>query len=284
MSSKPTVAETHAAYILLTQAGTGASGAAIPFLMSWGLARFSFRNILRIWAVSLLIFIGPMLFFIKPRLPVTMSNEAQRRRFDYRFVYSPTFLFLQGGNILQSMGFFIPGIYLPSYARSLGMNGATTTATIAMLNTMGVFGCIFVGFMVDRFHVTTVILVTMVGSAFAVFVLWGLSGSVPLVLLFSAVYGFFAGSFTTTYTGVVKEVREKVPGAEAGLIFGMLSAGRGIGSVASGPLSEALLKDAAGFGKPVLGYGSGYKSLIIFTGISVALGGLGFGARRLGRI
>lgn len=210
------------------------------------------------------------------------STEANRRRFDYRFALSPAFIAFQIGNVFQGLGYFIPGIYLPTYAQEQGMGDTAATATIVLLNVMGVFGSICVGILIDRLHVTTVLLVFAVGSAISVLVLWGLSASQPLLLIFCAVYGFFAGPYTTTWTGVVRDVRKQAPGAETGLIMGLLCVGRGIGSVASGPLSEALLSGKHAIGHGLTGYGSSYMSLIVFTGINVALGGFAFGVRRLG--
>jgi predicted MFS family arabinose efflux permease len=256
---------------------------AIPFFLSWGLTHFSLKTILRAWGVMMAVSLGSLLVFIKPRVPVTISStEQSTRRFDFKFALSPAFLALQAGNTLQGMGYFIPGIYLPSYAQALGMDKATTTATVSLLNVMGVFGCIAVGLLVDRFHVTTVLWLLSAGSLLSVIFLWGFSSNAQTLLCFSALYGFFAGPFTTTYTGVVKETRKQVPGAEHGLIMGMLCIGRGIGSIAAGPISERLLKHGgsnSGFGS---GYDSQYESLILFTGICVALGGISFGAKRLG--
>lgn len=268
--------------MLVLKAGTGFSGVTVPFIMSWALSQYSFRTTLRIWAIALVILTGPLLYYVKPRLP--KASVSHSRRFNFNFVSSPSFLIPELGNILQGLGFFIPGIYLPTYARSLGLSSAATTATIVLLNTAAVFGCVFVGVLIDRLHVTTVIFITTVGATFSVFVFWGLSASIPLLLLFSLVYGFFAGSFSSTYTGIIREVRKKDSGAEAGLVFGLLAAGRGIGSVACGPLSEALLKDRPWQGEAALGYGTGYGGLIVFTGVTAMLGGVSFGARRLGWI
>lgn len=70
--------------------------------------------------------------------------------------------------------------------------------------------------------------------------------------------------------------------AEAGLVFGLLAAGRGIGSVGSGPLSEALLSNRPWVGDAFLGYGTGYGGLIVFTGVSAMLGGMGWIGKRVG--
>ena len=97
-----------------------------------------------------------------------------------------------------------------------------------------------------------------------------------------------AGSFSTTWTGNVKEIQSKI-GGDAGVIFGFLSAGRGIGAVASGPLSQALLSHGSGssrggFEGVAWGYGTAYGRLIVFTGATAAVGGLSFWARRIGWI
>lgn len=84
------------------------------------------------------------------------------------------------------------------------------------------------------------------------------------------------------WSGIIREIREREPGAEAGMIFGFLAAGRGIGSVLSGPLSEALLHGKPWSGDTSLGYGTGYGGLIIFTGVSAALGSVSWVGRRLG--
>lgn len=103
---------------------------------------------------------------------------------------------------------------------------------------------------------TTVILISTIGATTSVF-LWGFATSVPLLCIFSLFYGLFAGDFTSTYIGSIQEVKRVGDRAEAGLVFGFLAAGRGIGSVVSGPLSEALLSERPWLGDAMLGYGTG---------------------------
>ena len=102
--------------------------------------------------------------------------------------------------------------------------------------------------------------------------------------MFSLVYGLFAGGFSSTFTGVIQELKKIDPRAEAGLVIGMLAAGRGVGSVVSGPLSEALLSEKPWIGEAAAGYGSGYGGLIVFTGISAMLSGVSWISRRIGWI
>ena len=80
--------------------------------------------------------------------------------------------------------------------------------------------------------------------------------SLPLFCVFSLAYSHFAGGFSSTWLGVIQEVKKADRGAEAGLVFVLLSAERGVGSVVSGPLSEALLSKRMWMGEAVAGYGS----------------------------
>jgi MFS family permease len=261
-------------------AGTGCSGIVVPFVMSWGLEAYGFRTMLRVWAVTLVILSSPLIYYVKPRIPYNHASAATRRRASFEFTKTPTFWFLQVGNIMEGLGFFIPGIYLPSYARSLGLTTLSGSLTIALFNSTSVIGQVGFGILIDRMHVTSVILISTIGATLSIFLFWGLSMSLPLLCIFALMYGVFGGGFTSTYTGVVKEVKSKTPSAETGSIFGLLCAGRGIGAVCSGPLSEVLLGEQPWKGMASLGYGTGYGGLIVFTGITALCGGLSFIGKR----
>jgi MFS family permease len=144
------------------------------------------------------------------------------------------------------------------------------------------------GFLCDRLQVTTVITISTIGSVLSVFLLWGFATKFPLLILFAATYGFFAGSFSTIWSGMMKEVQRVSRDAKMGTLMGLFAAGRGIGAVLSGPVSEVLLRkdnlngndgEAARFG-----YQTRYGVLIVFTGVSALFGLLCFGAKRMGGV
>ena len=56
-----------------------------------------------------------------------------------------------------------------------------------------------------------------------------------------------------------------------GILMGLFSAGRGIGAVVSGPVSEILLK-RGGWEGGVAGYGGLYGGVIVWTGVSAFAG------------
>jgi MFS family permease len=161
--------------------------------------------------------------------------------------------------------------FLPVYARTLGFSALTGSLIVALLNTASVPGVVLLSAFCDRTNVTNVIFVSALGSTLSVFLLWGLSTSLPAIIVFAITYGFFAGGFTSTYAGTVKELRRVSTGSDLGSIFGLLSAGRGIGNVICGPISETLLGQGPWYGKALFAYGSAYGPLITFTGITAAL-------------
>lgn len=261
-----------------TMAGLGLSGAVLPIVLQWLLTAYGFRTTLRVCALSFVALNFPVLFFFKPRLP--LSHTLQSRSFDMSFWTCANFLIPQSGNIIQSLGYFLPAIYLPTFARSLGASGLESTVTVILLNGAAFVGSLCMGSAVDRFDVTNCIFISAIGSTLGVFLLWGLSTSLPLLYIFCLVYGAFAGCNSSSWSAVMKNTREKRRGADSGMVFACLSAGKGVANLCSGPLSEALLK--AGSWKAGMAYGSSYGALIVFTGVTALLSGWSFAAKRVG--
>lgn len=189
---------------------------------------------------------------------------------------------LQLSNILESLGYFIPALYLPMYSTSLGYKPYIGTILLALLNISSVFGAIILGTLCDSQHISTIILISTTFSTLSVVLLWGLSTSLPALIVFAIIYGVFAGGWSAIWTGMMKEVQMKEKGAGFGVLMGLWSAGRGIGAIASGPISEKLLKAGWSY-RGMGGFGTEYGVLVVFTGISALGGGVGVFSRWIGR-
>lgn len=150
------------------------------------------------------------------------------------------------------------------------------TALLVLINVTSIPGGIVIGGLGDHFHVTTMITISTLGSALAVFLFWGFSSQTALLAVFSITYGFFAGGFSSTWSAVLQELKAQSPAVDTGFIFGLLAGGRGIGNVISGPLSITLatsdgwMKDGEHWG-----YNGRYGGIILFTGVTTLLGGWG---------
>lgn len=270
---------------------TGLSGVVLPLLLEWMLSAYGHRTTLRVFACLVFALTAPLSYFLKPRLPVAQASRA--RPFSLRFVVERPFVLFQLCNVLEAVGFFLPGIYLPSYARAvLGASPLPSVVAMMLVNVASVVGCVVMGSLIDRLEVTKCFLVASLGAAVGTFLLWGFSVNLPVLYLFCIVYGLFAGSFSSAWPGVMTEVTRRKPreGPEEGsgkladpsMVFAFLAMGRGIGNVASGPLSEVLVNGMPWKGDAFGGYGSGYGGLIAFTGATAMFGGGSYLWRRLG--
>ncbi|CAJ0552439.1 Ff.00g064180.m01.CDS01 [Fusarium sp. VM40] len=276
-------------------AGTGVGGCTIPLLLEFLLGKYGFRTTLRLWSGLLFAVTIPLLYFVKPRVKPSQVHGQSVRRINLGFVLNGKFLLYQLPSMIQALGFFIPSIWLPSYARTVFHASSKVAAlTIVTINLASAAGNIVMGFLIDRFHVTTCILVSSFGTVIGTFLLWGLAQNLAVLFVFCIMYGLFAGSFSATWAGIMSEMTSRpTPSDHAGsphrgiafdpiMVFGVLEAGRGIGNLVSGPLSEVLVQNSLWKDQALAGYGSGYGTLIVFTGITGFLGGGGFFCRRLG--
>ncbi|KAF2264714.1 MFS general substrate transporter [Lojkania enalia] len=172
------------------------------------------------------------------RVGLPLAMEASLHKYGPR-------VSLQAWTVAASLGYFLPYTYLSSYAvQEVGASTKVGALALALVNVTSIPGGIVLGSMNDHFNVTTVILVSALGSTLAVF------------SIFSITYGFFAGGFSSTSSGL---------------------GGRGIGNVISGPLSVAMIMHDGWFndGKG-WGYSGEYGSVILFTGATSLLGAWGW--------
>ncbi|KAF5680779.1 monocarboxylate transporter [Fusarium heterosporum] len=270
--------------------GTGLAGFALPLLFEKFLHEYGFRTTLRIWSLALFVLTLPLAYFVRPRLPHSATRHINPLKLG--FAVRRKFMLYQLASMAQALGFFLPGIYLPSYARTaLGAGTFASALTVLLINVASVFGCVVMGALADRLHVTDCFMISAVGTALSTFFLWGFSTNLPMLYFYCVSYGIFAGSYTSAWPGVMRMVssapvdrRSSSSGAtfDPCMVFGILSAGRGIGNIVSGPLSGALIKGMPWQGQAAGGYGTGYGSLIVFTGITAVASGATFVFRRVG--
>ncbi|KAJ5640945.1 Major facilitator superfamily domain general substrate transporter [Penicillium herquei] len=232
------------------------TGVALPFIANASLNKFGSSTTLRAWTVVTLITVLISLPYMKPRIPV--SSSASARRLDLSFLKMSTFW-----SVYPNLW----GHYSSPFS----------TPPLSL-------GGIAVGMLCDRINVTNVLLLSSVGSALSVFLFWGLASSsssdagssqtsMGLLTVFSIFYGFFAGGFSSTWSGIITQIkRDSSPSLETGLVFGLLAGGRGIGNVISGPLSSVLISQGALGHDGTTGYDTKYGTLIFFTGITALLG------------
>ncbi|KAL9624616.1 MAG: hypothetical protein Q9160_001281 [Pyrenula sp. 1 TL-2023] len=271
--------------IVWSAAGVG--GVIFPLLLEALLKTIGFRTATQICGGILLASSAPLAFFIKPRLP--SSTITHSRPLNMRFAISKLFPLYQLANIIQATGYFLPAIYLPTYARqTLNSSAFSSALTVILVNLAVTIGLVVMGSLSDRLPVTTCMIISAAGAATSVLVVWGLSASLPTLYIFSVFYGLFAGSWAAIWPGIMRDVSSRGESEGYGhadpiMVHGHLCVGRGVGNIVSGPLSDSLIRGMPWQGWDIRGaYGSGFGPLVVFTGLTGLVSGMNFLWKRLG--
>lgn len=266
--------------IVWSAAGVG--GVVFPLVLQALLDSVGFRTAMRISAGILFACSAPLAFFVKPRLPYMANPHNVKTPFDMRFVTSRRFVLHQTANVIEATGYFLPGIYLPTYAReTFGTSAFMSALTLILVNISATAGLALMGSMTDKLDVTTCMIISAGGASASVLVVWGLAESLPVLYVFCVLYGVSAGSWASTWPGIMKEVsqngeRDGYGHVDPVMVQGHLCVGRGVGNVISGPLSNALIWGMPWEGRAMGGYGTGYGVLIVYTGLTAVLSGVSF--------
>ena len=169
------------------------------------------------------------------------------------------------------------------------MSRLASVLSVGLLNASTVVGLIITGQLIDKMHVSNVLLLSALVSTLAVFLLWGFATTAPVVYAFCIVFGAVAGGYTATWTGCATEVakareyelrmegEEDEGKVEVAVVMGTMASGRGFGCFVGGPISEVILKLPKLHGKGV--WGTKYGWLIIFVGSTMLLGRFGLFGR-----
>ncbi|KAL8725901.1 MAG: hypothetical protein Q9166_007066 [cf. Caloplaca sp. 2 TL-2023] len=158
-----------------------------------------------------------------------------------------------------------------------GLSPLSAVLSVSLFNISTTFGLVLTGFLIDRYHISNVLLLSAITSALSVFLVWSFATNDAVLYLFAITFGVFAGGYTASWAGCASEVKKQNPGAEIAVIMGTMAAGRGIGCVVMGPISEVLLKLPRWHVSGV--YGTKFGTLILFTGLTSLLGRFGLFGR-----
>ncbi|KAI3604470.1 mfs monocarboxylate [Moniliophthora roreri] len=246
--------------------GTGVGGVIMPFVVERLLNAYGHKTTLLAMAVASVAFTLPCFPYLKPRLPV--AQIVGPRSFDTRFTRSGPFWILFVPNSLQGLASLIPPLYIPTFASDLDLSSTSGTLVLSVLYGASAPGYIFMGWLSDRFDLRYSILLSSIGSALAVLLLWGLSEGLPLLVVFACVYGFLASSWPALWTRFSTITSEDPH--QASSVWSIFCAGKGIGSVLSAPIASSLPRTWYFTGRSDFAYSvKGYGPLIIFTGLSL---------------
>jgi MFS family permease len=213
--------------------------------------------------------VGPTLLFMKPRLPTSMHHPSEAK-LDTSVFANPLFFSASFSNIFQGLAFFLPYIYLPSYASSLSLTKTQSAIPLSLLNLSQIFGQIGIGYLSDHHSLYLPLFLSPFFSALAVFMLWGFAKSFGPLVVFSILYGIFSGGYDVMYCRFATSLSgERATGL---WLYSIFEFQRGVGNIAGGVVSGLLVK-----GEVVeVAYGVGrYEWLVLLVGGSMLVSSLG---------
>ncbi|KAI5461957.1 monocarboxylate transporter [Mariannaea sp. PMI_226] len=256
--------------------GGGLIGVGLPFLLETLLSKYGYPTTLRAFAIAQFVTVAPALPLIKARLPP--SAHVAIRQIDTSFLSEPLFYCYAISNIFQGFVYYIPSLYLPTFASTLGISSTLGAIILGLNNFATVLGQVSFGWLSDRVqNVLILVFVSSVISSIVSFTLWGFAHSLESVLMFALIYGWFAGGYVVFWARFGTSIAE-----DPQPVFSLMAFGRGIGNISTGPIAARLLA-----GPVTSGYGLGkFQPLILFLGSSMlcsSLGVLGLGLSKPNR-
>ncbi|RYP20273.1 hypothetical protein DL767_009484 [Monosporascus sp. MG133] len=222
----------------LISASSGATGAMMPFIVESLLARYGQQTTLQASAVAMAILTAPLLPVFSGRLPA--SEHASLARADWAFLKRPLFWIYASSILVQGLGFFFPVVFLPSFAASIDISSVKGALLLALMSIAQVLGQFVLGYMSDKnLSVSFLAIACCVAAAAASFTLWGLAKSMPPLIVFALIYGFFGFGFGTLRVAMGRAVSSDPSTVFATYaIFVFL---QGVGNVLVGPISACLM-------------------------------------------
>ncbi|KIY65741.1 MFS general substrate transporter [Cylindrobasidium torrendii FP15055 ss-10] len=250
-------------------AGTSVGGLLLPLTLPHLIDKLGITVTLRALAVAILIILIVLVPFVRPRIPDSRTQTRAPAPVSNEWMTHTSLWVALASNTMQGFGYFVPIVWLPTFAREVHTDSGKRALTVALLNGAAVVGRVSVGYLSDIFEPWTIAVGTLLSTSVATFILWGLlSKTFAGVIAYGIVYGVLASGWTSLWAGFVRPVAKHNPRLVTALYSYFLFS-RGLGNILSTPISAALIKQTtttmAHF--PMTGR---YENMIIYVGTCFA--------------
>jgi len=248
-------------------AGIGAGNFLVPLLANWMIALVGWRAAYQLLALAVLVLAGAAAFAIDddparhgaqgaPRtertsLPGATLAEAMR---------SEPFWLLYVSSVLVCVGLFVPMVHLASYAQDAGYSAAQGVTLVSLIGLGSLLGRFTIGGIADRVGRQPSLAVMYLGLGLML-ILWWLTTTYWVLVLFALLFGAFYGGFVALAPTIIMDLYG--PRAVSGII-GVLYTGPGIGTLVGPPLAGAAFDAFGSYSVPIL------------TGAALSFAGAGF--------
>ncbi|KAJ5388499.1 hypothetical protein N7509_011040 [Penicillium cosmopolitanum] len=215
----------------IVYAGGGLGGTVISFILDALLQSVGIAWTFRILGFLIMATGLPAAWLIKERAAIMPTKMVEWSLFkDVRFAV----LFAVG--VIGTFPLFVPAFFLPLYTSSLGLPSSAGAGLVAAFNFSSAIGRLSCGFACDKLGSLNTLFLSLLLSAFSIFVLWPVSNSIGPLVAFVIINGSANGGFFSTMPTVV------------GNVFGSARVSVAVGMIVSGWLGGYLM------GAPIAGY------------------------------
>ncbi|CCA76287.1 hypothetical protein PIIN_10282 [Serendipita indica DSM 11827] len=115
-------------------AGTAVGGLILPPILPSVIERQGAAKALRMLAIVVGAFLLPALPFLKGRLPPARVQGPSTRLISERLFRNPEFHVALGMNTFQGFGYFVPLVWLPTFATEMKLSATNASIALAVLN------------------------------------------------------------------------------------------------------------------------------------------------------
>ncbi|CAE6482851.1 unnamed protein product [Rhizoctonia solani] len=247
-------------------AGTAVGGLVLPLVLPSIIRPYGTSLTLRYLSIVVFVLLSAILPFIRPRLPEDRIRYISRSS-GTKWSTNKSFWLLLCVTVLQGFAYFLPVIYLPTFAQDMKLSDSQASLALALLNGTSVISRVVLGHLSDIFNPWVLTILTLAATSVATFVLWGaLVTTIGTLCAYSILFGALAGGFSSLWTGFVRPIAKDDTTAATSML-GMLMLSRGLGNVLSTPISSVLISGTMrDYARSGLQSGSRWANLIIYVG------------------
>jgi MFS family permease len=198
---------------------------------AWGVRYASFLDLGILIIANLL---------MRTRLPPRQHKLEIGKMFRENLITDVPYLIFMAGAFLVFWGLFIPFFYLQLYAALHGISPTLVTYSVSIMNGAAIFGRTLPNFLADRYGIFNVMVPSTFLTGALVFALMG-AKTVPGVVMFGILYGFFSGGFMSLATPAAASFSTNPDQSDLGLRVGVAAAMMGLACLTGNPIAGALL-------------------------------------------
>ncbi|EMD35187.1 major facilitator superfamily protein [Gelatoporia subvermispora B] len=244
----------------IAMSGSGLGGTAYPIALQYLLKRLGFAWAVRVSGLACLVICAVALAMVNSR-PVPRGDHRPSPWFYSSMLKDTRFVFMIVGSCFIALGLFIPFFYIVSYGTDNGMSAETGFYMLAMLNAGSVAGRLAPPRLADSIGRFALLIPCAFLAGLSSLVFWAYARSLPSLMMFAALYGFFSGAFNALIVPCIAQISDvREVGSRIGLLYSIIS----FPSLLSGPIAGCLLKHNNG----------SYAGLITLNGTTIIIGSL----------